>query len=1196
MTARPSPERLQEALADAQRQLEEERADRQLLELLLQAVGTTSTSPSSELSFERMLEELADSLGFGGATLVEQDESGAYRATVSTSGHLELSWERGALVERLEGGEVVVVTDTVEDAAWAAMEDTLRAGIGSAIHVPLLVAPDRAFLVCTHPERAHFTRKHATLLRRAAPIVAQAFRSIRAYAVEQRISDLERQHEAAAALAQTSSRMAALLTSLQSAILVEDEERKVVLANETFCDMFGIGATPQELVGADCAAMAEQAKAAFKDPDAFMARVDELLEAGSVVEGDELRTVDGRILLRDFVPIVVDGEGMGYLWQYRDVTARRAGEALNRAIIGTALDAIVTIDHHGNIVEFNPSAEEIFGHERASVLGRRMGDVIVPEPLREAHAAGMRRYLDSGEPHILGNRLELSAVRADGTEFPIELTVNRIPDSQPPIFTGFIRDITEQKRRAEELSEARDVAEQASRAKSDFLAMMSHEIRTPMNAILGMTELALDLSEPGEQRDLLRSVESNAESLLNVINDVLDFSRVEAGHLTLRHEAFSVADVVESVAEVLSTRAFEKGLELTCTVDPALNGPVEGDPHRLRQVLINLVGNAVKYTESGHVSVAVEQIEHEDGVRRAEFTVLDTGVGIEADALRRVFEPFYQAGSRDRRRGGTGLGLGISKSIVELMEGEISVESELGSGSVFRFTLPFAEADHVFARRRAADSVFERWQAWVVTPEPHVAASVTGTLAHVGIPCEMVDTDELAERLESTSSGVKNMVVADQRLGLDLLDSVAETAAAAEEHAEVRLCVLIPPGPVGAWRVSGPRQTRYVTKPANRRKLVGVVTGSADVEGVTSPQSSEEIEFAGGRVLLVEDNEANQKYALRVLDRGGFQADLAEDGVQGLRMAAEHTYDLILTDLDMPNMDGLEMTQEIIERLGEDAPPIVAFTAHVVAGFKERCLAAGMVDYVAKPAGPAQLLDVVRKHVRPSANLLAVDDSEESLELVRRFLAGGAWSIQTVSNGREAIERIRGGGIDAVLLDMNMPELDGYETARRIRSLPEEGGLPILAMTSWVGPEEEARCLEAGCSAYIEKPLRRGALTRAVHSLLDSAEPKEEEGSGGVGPVVVDPTIADLIPEYLEDRRAEVATLRGHLARGDLESIRVLAHNLAGSGEPYGFPKLTELGRALEAVALDGGREQVGVWLDELEGYLGSVEWTAGDE
>ena len=1189
-------EQLRASLERLERERVREHAERVGLERLLGAIGDLMEEPSA--SVEGMLGSLRDSLDLEDAWIVRFGRERGYRARSSSGVRLkDLRWRDEGALATLTRGQVVVTPDLRAQPLWEGSPDETGPPGGSAVQLPLAFGSTDSSvtaLVCTRAEPERFGERDVQLLQKFRSLLTYSFKSARMKLLEAEAAALRQDQVLLEALSKSSSRLTTLLSSMGSAVIVEDERGKVVLANDAFCAMFALASRPADLVGQEGDALRRKAAEAFPKPERFLDRTETILAKRAAVSDERFRTSDGRVLLLDFTPVDDNGQLQGHLWLFRDVTAERAREALNQAIVATALDAIITVDHRGGIVDFNPAAEVIFGHRSDEVRGRPMADAIIPPDLRAAHREGMKRYFASGEARILGRRLELKAMRADGTEFPIELTVNRIPDSQPPMFTGFIRDITEAKQREAELETAREVAEQASRAKSDFLAMMSHEIRTPMNAILGMTELSLDMAGSGEQRGLLRSVQTNAEALLHVINDVLDLSKVEAGRLVLREEAFSVADVMESVTEALAGRAFEKGLELSCSVDPALTAPVEGDPNRLRQVLVNLLGNAVKFTDQGEVSLESRCQDGEDGVLNVWFTVRDTGIGMSPQHLERIFDPFFQVDSSlSRDFGGTGLGLSISSSIAELMGGRVWAESSLGTGSAFHVEVPIRKSIQAFARRRASDARYERWQAWVVTPTESLAQGVRHAFDTVNVPTRRADEASL-ERGLAEGKGLCHVIVADQRLGLEALARIGRLARQPREGSEVRLCVLIPPGPVDPWRVEGPDVTIYATKPASRRKLCSVLAQDFaredDVVLGTSAQRATE----SGAVLLVEDNPANQQYASRVLEGAGYQVTVASDGALGLEAALSGEYDLILTDLDMPNKDGIEMTREIIAELGERSPPILAFTAHVVSGFRERCEEVGMAGFVSKPAKPAELLRSVRQHATRNPTLLVVDDSPENRELVARFLAGDRVAMELLDNGRAAIDRVRRGGVAGLLLDMSMPGLDGYDTARRIRALPEGHHLPILAMTSWVGPEEEARCLEAGCTAYIEKPLRRDALAEAVQRLL---APNLGGGAGGRAlpgdKVLVDPLLADLVPEYLEGRNHDVAALRSALDQGDLESIRILAHNLAGSGEAYGFSRLTELGRALENVIATGDREEASAWIGEIGRYLDTVEWEA---
>ncbi len=401
-------------------------------------------------------------------------------------------------------------------------------------------------------------------------------------------------------------------------------------------------------------------------------------------------------------------------WAYaRGQEARRrteqelvSSELRKGAILESALDCIITMDLDGRVTEFNPAAERTFGYRRADVVGKELGSLIVPPALREMHRRGLAQYRETGEGAVLGKRIEINAMHADGHEFMVELAITPIQIGGTTMFTAYLRDITERLRAAEDLRKAKEAAEAANLAKSGFLANMSHEIRTPMNGILGMTELALNTQLTPSQREYLAMVKNSAESLLALLNDLLDFSKIEAGKLELENVAFDLRDTLGDTMQTLATRASEKGLELALHVRPDVPDALVGDPFRLRQIVVNLVGNALKFTERGEITVRVESDGASETTALLRFAVADTGIGIPPEARARIFSAFEQGdASTTRRYGGTGLGLAIASRIVDLMGGEIKVESEVGRGSTFSLQRAFWDPDRAerrepFARAR----------------------------------------------------------------------------------------------------------------------------------------------------------------------------------------------------------------------------------------------------------------------------------------------------------------------------------------------------------------------------------------------------------------------------------------------------------------------------------------------------------------
>ena len=513
-------------------------------------------------------------------------------------------------------------------------------------------------------------------------------------------TDITERKAAEVSLRQTLDRFYTILSVMPSGILVLSAEGSIEFANAEFCRLFALDEPPEQLRGISSADIVSRIRPMFQDPDAALTRIAELTRNAKPVFKEEVALRQGRILLRDFVPIVVSGQLYGRMWQHMDITALvriqldlRASETLKSAMLASSLDGVITADTNGVILEFNESASRMFGYKPEDAIGRSLAETIIPPATRQAHTDGMRHYNLTGSGPILNSRIEVEAIRADGSLIPVELAVTAAKLDNREIFTAFLRDISPRKAFERDLRAARDAAEAASQVKSEFLSTMSHEIRTPMNGVLGMAGLLLDTYLTPQQRQFVETLHDTADDMLRIINQVLDFSKLEAGRLEFENIPFELAHVVSSVIDLLRVKASAKGLTLGFAIAPDTPAYVTGDPGRLRQILLNLVDNGVKFTQKGGVMVELSAEPPANGVVRLRFAVRDTGIGIPQTVQDTLFQHFVQADSSiSRQFGGTGLGLAICRRLVEHMNGGISIESEVGHGATFRFDVLLAIA------------------------------------------------------------------------------------------------------------------------------------------------------------------------------------------------------------------------------------------------------------------------------------------------------------------------------------------------------------------------------------------------------------------------------------------------------------------------------------------------------------------------
>jgi PAS domain S-box-containing protein len=645
-------------------------------------------------------------------------------------------------------------------------------------------------------------------------------------------------------------------------------------------------------------------------------------------------------------------------------------------ILEQATDGILTIDEEQKIIRFNPACEEMWGYSAKEVVGQEI-TMLLPEYARKDHLSNVHRFRDS-KVHgikIQDRGLNLFGLTRDGVVFPAEVGIAMNEVDGEKFFSAFIKDITVRRKAEKEILEAKELAEAATKAKGDFLANMSHEIRTPMNAVIGLSDLALRTDLSVKQRDYLSKIHGSAESLLGIINDILDFSKIEAGKLDMEFIDFEIDQVLDNLATVANVKTQEKGLELLFKRDPQVPTVLVGDALRLGQILINLTNNAVKFTEKGEIVVDIELIEKDGDQATVEFAVRDTGIGMTREQQAKLFQSFSQADtSTTRKYGGTGLGLAISKQLVEMMGGQIGVESEPGVGSTFKFTVTLGIGQGAEEKTFETVPDLRARHAIVADDNPTAREILTTYLKSFSFEVdEVTNAEELFRQMEGAKKPY-DLVLLDW-----LMPGMKGLEAAQKIKTELKLgtdphIIMISAFSSGDVmdKPGGEYIDQFLSKPVSPSHLFDAIMAAFGIETerkstVQAGRRQYDMEslrpVQGAGILLVEDNEINQQVAGELLEQAGFYVDIANHGQEAVDKLQLKSYDCVLMDVQMPIMDGYTATRTLREDERFSKLPILAMTANATVEDRQLSLDAGMNDHIAKPINPQILFGALLRWI-----------------------------------------------------------------------------------------------------------------------------------------------------------------------------------------------------------------------------------------